>query len=289
LETVNRDSRFTKIHSLIENSEYFFDEILYYKDSPTLRWLSNLNYHYIELFIFLLTFALNFILLNVVEPASEHTASASNSTASNATNSTSHGRLLLRYLSEATSNSTSSTTTQGNDWIDYTAYALCGIQGLISLVSIIIWSLAKLPLYYFIEKKQYSRKKDIKIDEIGFFSKIYLFIIRSIILRNEMNTMVFNLVFIIISISNKDDTFSNSVQLLLIINLSETLKNIIKSVTFRWIQLLSTSLFVIICVNIFSMIAFFFLRNHYKEVNKGLNIATRRCLRNPSLLLHYSP
>ena len=54
-----------------------------------------------------------------------------------------------------------------------------------------------------------------------------------------------------------------SFQLLSIMNLSETLKNIVRSITLRYKQFLATTLFVVIIINVFTSIAFYFLSNEY--------------------------
>jgi hypothetical protein len=272
LDNVNRESRFTKIVSLIESTEFFFDEIIYYEKSPLIRKFSKINYHNVEVLLFALILILNIIIFSGID---EHhsvstSGSGTNSTTNSSANSTAHG-MLLRMLSVNTTNTTNSTSSDAAHSITFLTYCsriFCAIQILISIITLAIWSIAKLPLYFYIEKKKYAQKMGIDKEKIGFFRKILILIYKSMISKNEINLIVFNLIFVIVALeSESEDFFSHSFQLLLIINLSRTLKNIIKSVTYRWRQLLTTSLFIIISIYIFSMIAFYYIRDQYKHVN----------------------
>jgi len=274
LENVNRESRFSKIVSLIESTEFFFDEIIYYEKSPLIRKFSNINYQNVEVLLFALILILNIIIFSGIEEHHSVSSSGTSSSTNSSGNSSAHG-MLLRMLSgnaTNTTNSTNSTTSSAEHSITYLTYCskiFCVIQILISIITLGIWSIAKLPLYFYIEKKKYAQKNGILAKEkIGFFRKIFILLYNSMISKNEINATVFNLIFVIVALeSNSEDFFSHSFQLLLIINLSRTLKNIIKSVTYRWRQLLTTSLFIIISIYIFSMIAFYYIRDHYKHVN----------------------
>jgi len=128
---------------------------------------------------------------------------------------------------------------------------------------IIAWFVSKFPLYYKFAKQQLVQKYGEKA--LTLFSKLYIIIWQVIILQNEVVCFILNIVFLIIQ-DYIHGYVGNSLQLLLIINLSVTLKNIIKAITHKWKAFLATVLFIFVVINIFALVAFFYLRHNYKEL-----------------------
>ena len=99
------------------------------------------------------------------------------------------------------------------------------------------------------------------LNEMSFYKKSVLILYNSIFKKNQINSFIWNIFFSIIGMLKTKNYFFFSIQLLIIVNLSENLKNIVKSITFRYKQMFATTLFVLVVLYIFSTIAFFFL-NH---------------------------
>lgn len=81
IQGVNRENRYTKLFELMEFSEYFFMEIEYNyiraKESKFLKWLTGLNYFYLEWAFAFITFSINLIMVTCLHylPKSEITSS----------------------------------------------------------------------------------------------------------------------------------------------------------------------------------------------------------------------
>ena len=247
LKNVNRDSRYNKIIAIIENSEYFYDEIVYHQNSNIKFKLSLINYHFIEYILYGITFLTNLLIILFL-PADDSTGSGH----------------LVRNLDSQSIKEQEHTDNEINIYLNI-------IQCAISFISLLIWIFAKLPLIYEIETKRYIKKKKINLKSLSFLQKMYIMIFESILLKNQVNTMIINAVFAALSITfmGTNIYFPNSIQLLLIINLSETIKNIVKAITYKWVQLITIILLMIVCINAFSYIAFFFMRESYLNSKSG--------------------
>ena len=248
VKNVNRESRYTKTSALMENSQYFYDEINYNesrsKSNFFLRYLMKFNYLNVEKIVFFLSIIINFLII------SSHKVTIS------ANSSGSH-----RILNETDA---SGDVYMTNVNIAILTFAL--IQVTINGFIIVCWFIVRFPLNYLIEKKKYLKKFKIEEIDLTLWRKIQIVVFYSIIKTNELNAFMFNLIWEIIGICIKTQPFTYAIQLLVVINLSETLKNIIRSVTLKWKQLFLTSFFMIIWAYIFGFIGFLFFQEQYLPV-----------------------
>lgn len=232
-EKVNRDGRYIKLYSLMEQSDEFYDEIKYNSESSNKfsRFLNSLNYYYLDLFSFCITVTINI--------------------------------LMLVFLSQKE-------VLKGHDKytpiINAFAYLTISFNALV----IICWFYSKYSLYFLIEKKKYLSKTDSsdiypELEEsisLTFSDKI-LVAFNTVVLRNEINSFLWNLILASIAVSNPNYNFVYSVQLFVIVNLSETLKNIIRSVTMKYKQFLTTTMLMILVCYVYACIAFFYFSEDF--------------------------
>lgn len=226
-EYVNRETRYTKLFSLIEACDYFYEEIMYNsqrKGNYPLRLFNKMNYKYIEIFVFFLTFVNNTVLLATWD------------------------------LSEIPSGDISTI-----GFISILAY----IQLIVNCFSFLVWFLSKFPLYYLIEIKKHAVSYKKEVDNLSIWTKIKVALINCIILKQEVIAFIWNIILVAIAVTNDSYVFLYSIQLLIVVNLSVTLKNIIKAVTLRYQQLLSALVFILIMLYVFSVLAFFFLSKDF--------------------------
>jgi hypothetical protein len=232
-EKVNRDGRYIKLYSLMEQSDQFYDEIKYNSESSNKfsRFLNSLNYYYFDLFSFVITVIINILMLvtlsqeEVLHGDDEHTPI-----------------------------------------INAFAYLTISFNTLV----IFCWFYSKYSLYFLIEKKKYLSKRESSDNDteykeptsLTFYGKI-LIAFNTIVLRNEINSFLWNVILASIAVSNPDFNFVYSVQLFVIVNLSETLKNIIRSVTSKYMQLLTTTMLMFLVCYVYACIAFFYFSEDF--------------------------
>lgn len=234
---VNRETRYTKLYSLMEYCDYFYHEIKYNSTKSNrnrfMKYLNKINYYWLEAAVFLITLIINIIMI-----------------------------ASLEYVDLA----------EGMPDIFPAIKGLAIVQIIFNSIFLLIWMYSKFPLYYLIERKKYSSKRKIEIEEISVLQNFSIILYHAIFLKNEINGFIWNIVFSSIGIVSPMNTFLFSIQLLIIINLSITLKNIIKSVTLRYKQLLTTAMFVVIMLYVFACIAFFFLSDDFIFTIEGVYI-----------------
>ena len=228
LENVSRENQATKLKGLIEVSEYFYDEIMYNyektKSFHLFKLLNSFQYIYLEIFMFILNLLLNIFLLSIYEKDYQDNKN-----------------------------------TQSMVYIKYFEILLTLIHGLI----IICWFSTKFFLYKKIDEKKYALLNNVEVDKLNNFQKIKIIISYSILSRNEVTMFIWNFVLGSIALSEIKFYWLFCIQLICVINLSTTLKNILFSITNRYKQLLLTFLCVVLANYEFSSIAFFYLS--YRE------------------------
>ena len=134
----------------------------------------------------------------------------------------------------------------------------------------IIWFYSKFDLYLKIEIKKYFNKNLLKHDyQLTFFEYAHIVIFNSIFNKNQINGFLWNILFSFIGILNYRNYFLFSIQLLIIVNLSVTLRNIVQAITLRYKQMIATSLFVIIILYIYSCIGFYFINKDFELEIEG--------------------
>ena len=230
LENVNRETRYTKLFGLIENSEYFFDEIIHNHENKNWlkKFLNEFKYLYFEMFDFLLVFIANFLLLYYLERDS--------------VTEISHSSIAAQILEI--------------------------IVAILNSIVIICWFYTKFQLYCEIELKKYAliHKKDLK--RISLWNKIWVKFWYAFVCKNEVTMIFYNMVLAIIGSQNENLNFLYCFQLFTLINLSVTLKNIVSTITLRWNQIFSIIVFIAISVYLFSFAGFNFLNSHHEWNNE---------------------
>src|SRR5207249_1031840 len=76
IENVDRTTRYSKLYSLMVNSIYFYEEIMYnyntIKNNYILRFLGSFKYTMLEIIMFILSFIINIILLSTYKKDQQH-------------------------------------------------------------------------------------------------------------------------------------------------------------------------------------------------------------------------
>jgi len=223
---VNRDSRYTKLYSLMEYCEYFQIDINYNYERSKRDFLfvllNKINWKKSEIFVFLILFIINSIMISNYQ---------------------------RKYLSGIQ---------PGNDFVIF-----FGILNLIlNFLILISWFYTKFNLYTIIETKKYLSINNIESEkELKRHERYFVIpIMKVIISRNEANAFIWNIFFSLIALLRYEFDYFYCVQTLISINLSVTLKILTKAVFLKWKQLLACFFSLTIVVFFFSSIAYFFLK-----------------------------
>ena len=239
IESVDRSNRYNKLFALTESCDYFFEEVSYKHihgtNSAFVRFITNIDFYYIDFFSFLITFAINIILVLFIKGEGE--------------------RLY------------------GEPSVDKYISGLGLANLIINIISLILWMQGKFQLFYLTECQKILKQKQNKTilddDEVhitlSIFDKIYAtFIV--LIIKNKIFGFIWNISFSAAAFFTKI-YFLYILQLYSIITLSITLKNLIFSVVYKFNQLMSVFYLTIILNFIFSVIAFFhFSRDFIREI-----------------------
>jgi hypothetical protein len=126
LENVDRSDRYSKLFSLMESCDYFFEELSYKqnqaKNNFIAKFIIDLDFYWLEVFSFVVDFIINIILISTVEGEGERLYGDSNMA------------------------------------------QIVDILGLFNFIFnflvILIWILIKFPLYYLTESHKYLKKKN---------------------------------------------------------------------------------------------------------------------------------
>ena len=233
LRTVDRKNRYTKLYDLIESSEYFKLEIIYnwnyLRKSSLLRKSTEINYHMIGYFAFLVSLALNFVLLSTLH--------------NNGLDA--YGNLTIIVV----------------DLISYLCSALVAII-------VLFWFLTKYQLYYEIEKAKYKEhhydKVNIDDNQFTFYDKFKINY-ETIMGKGELNPFLIFLFFTLLGSIYDNLRFLYSFNLLSILSLNQTLQNIALSFYIKGGLLLWTTLFTFVLLYEYSGWAFFFQKDRFYE------------------------
>ena len=228
--TVPRDNRSSKLFALMEYCLYFFMEINHNKKRLSgnvfLKFLNTINYKKVESLLIIIT-----TLINVI--------------------------IFLKIKN----------TDSENDYKEcYDIVMPIGIvQVLLNLLCLVCWIMSKFSLYYIIEKEKYylDHKLNKEEYELSLVEKLRIMVVNTMLSKKEIISFLWNIIFSTAAVSKSSNIFLFSIQLLIIVNISSTLQNIVKAVSMRYQQLLATFLFLFICMYIFSCLAFYFLSKDY--------------------------
>ena len=233
--SVPRDSRTSKLFGLIEHVDYFVLEIQKNKTkvrgNKILLLISQINFRVIENMLFIITLITCGIVLFL-----SHNTNSENS----------YNNIYTITL------------------------PLSVLQIFISAFAIVCWMFTKFDLYYHIEKQKYCHKYHItNIYELTLYDYFVLTVLNSILYKKEIISFIWNLVFALYGSCCSINVYIFSIQLLIAVNISEGLYNILLATLMRKTQLLVTLGFLLIILFVFSNIAFYFFRSEYVHVIEG--------------------
>ena len=235
IQVVPRDSRSSKLFSLMEYTNYFFIEINQNKDKLSnnvfLRYLNKVNYDIADYLLFFITLIINLIIFCLAESKDE---------------ANQYHRIFTIIL------------------------PIGIIQTIIALIFIVIWFISKFSLYFTIEKEKYYISHRInKEEKLSIPQYLDIIIIKTFLSRRETINFSWNLLFSIIGISSSRFLFVYSLQILIIVNIISTLRSITKAIVMRYKQLFTFLMFLIVETYIFSTIAFYLLSKDFVHENEG--------------------
>eukprot|EP00340_Litonotus_pictus_P010669 CAMPEP_0170537316 /NCGR_PEP_ID=MMETSP0209-20121228/102640_1 /TAXON_ID=665100 ORGANISM="Litonotus pictus, Strain P1" /NCGR_SAMPLE_ID=MMETSP0209 /ASSEMBLY_ACC=CAM_ASM_000301 /LENGTH=2133 /DNA_ID=CAMNT_0010838791 /DNA_START=300 /DNA_END=6703 /DNA_ORIENTATION=- len=247
------DSRFSKLSYLIDNSIYFVKEIEFFKSKPQNNWLSDLgfwiNYEYVIVIIFLLGIVINLIMLAKID-----------------------GNFHYEVIDEATFNKLEFMNETNfhpleesiDEWLPI--YGGIGIASIcLSLLITIIWLLVKLPLIYFNQITYYSNINKVDPNKLGFLIKMKILIAKCLFNSSFFLSMLIFNFFAIIAQSTYHGSWAYAFSLLIVFNISETIKNIIRALSVRWESLLAAYALFLTMMYFYSALAFFFLNELFAQ------------------------
>lgn len=252
IENVDRTNRYTKLISLINNFENFYEEIQYNyinsKKSNLFNYLNKFNFTTVQYISFFLLLVLNIIYISRLYHESYHISEISNHRLRVLFNSDQSENNKLEYFYDYETK-----FSFGNEIETRVYYLLILILGIIiiiiNFISSVIWVIFKFPLYFIIEKKHLSKNPNMLM-LLWFYMKI-------IFTKKEMINQMWNIIFPFLAIIRFKYSFFFGIQLLIVCNLSITLKSIVKSLVLRYQQILLIFVMVFIFLNMFSFLYFF--------------------------------
>ena len=236
--SVPRDSASSKLFSLMEYCNYFFIEINHnkkkFKGNCFMKILNKLDYSKLETYLFIITGIINII-------------------------------IFIKADNDDESN--------GYEKIYNIVFYLGIAQIILNLLILFFWIISKYTLYYIIEKEKYyvNNKLDKREETLSFFQKIKIGIVNTMLAKREIVGFIWNISFSSAAVASKKNIYLFSIQLLIVINISTTLQNITMAVYIKYKQLLVSISFLIICIYIFSVLAFYFLSDDYEHELQGNN------------------
>lgn len=260
---VDRSNYYTKLYSLIVNSQFFFEEVKYNYDNSKKSYfysvLKDYNYKIVEYISFILLAIINIIIFF---------------TLTSIRNENKHYLFVNKDLTHIIENV-----------INVMTYLII----IINFTSLIIWIKVKFPLNYKIENKRKEllnlQKDDINNNiqkENNFIFKrikknyLFLFIkrnlffsLRIILKRIEIIVILWNLIFSSIALISNSYSIFYGVQLLIVCNISRTLNSTVKSIVIKYEQIFGIFLLVLIFLYIFSSLAFFVTNYDFIGITKS--------------------
>lgn len=231
IENVDRSDRYIKLLSLVESCDYFFEEVSYKqsngKNNILIRVITDMNFYWLEVFAFIITLTINIVMLSVLKGPGD--------------------------------------ALYGDQHINEVIDGLGLVNFIFNCLALILWLYSKFNLFYLTEcqkmlkkKKNEQREDNADNDEevtLTLGEKMYaVFVV--LILKNKLFGFIWNIAF---SAGGhfSDVYFLYIIQLFGIVNLSQTLRNLILSLTVKANQLCAVFYLTIILNYIFAGIAFF--------------------------------
>ena len=234
-ENVPRDSRSSKLFSLIEYTDYFCIEINQNQkkisNNFVMKLINKVNLSYLDLFIYVLNVVINLVIYSLTDYKDKN-----------------------------------------NDFkkVWKIIFPLGIVQLSLTILALTFWFVTKYKLYFKIEKIKYKASLHIsKETPLSTRQHLYLGLIKTIFSKREMINFIWDLIFSILGILGSNFIFVYSIQLLIIVNISSTLQSITKAIAMRYFQLLTLFMFLILAIYIFSTIAFFNFSSEFLKEREG--------------------
>ena len=236
MRNVNRETRHSKLHSLMEQTIYFAYEIeynwKYLRNNKLLRKIMEIDYKLVGKIIWFFNAVINIFFLSVLQNS---------------------GRSSL-----------------GGNYTKVIVMSLFICETIINGLFIILWCMTKLPLIYKIENQRYIERLEIlgkKSHELGMLHKFNILINKAILSKEEINSLLWLFIFNVLSLIDDNLFFLHSVSLFSIMFISQTLKNIALSIILKKEQLAWTAIFTFIILYIYSSWAYFYVQHRFIDVH----------------------
>ncbi|MCQ2816904.1 MAG: ion transporter [archaeon] len=228
LLNVARDTRSSKLFSLMDNVPYFILEINYKKErlekNCFLKFLNQLNYFVIEVILFILSCVVNIIIAAVV------------------------------------------TNDDAED--DYKGpFAMIDEMSIIhagaSFLFLVLWLISKFPLFLSIEIEKFYKKERKNKDESLSCWEYTGIITKTLLMKREFITFTWGLIFSAIGLIKSTNMFLFPGNLFILCNINPNLRNVVRALGNKYKEILLAVAFVIVGVYIFSTVAFFLLSKDF--------------------------
>ena len=242
LKTVDRSERFSKLLSLMESCDYFFAEISYkqnqVKNNLIAKYIIDFDFYWFEIISFIITCIINLILIITVDKDNGLEKEFR------------YGKVV--------------------DGFGYFNFIL-------NFFVIFIWIIIKFPLYYLTESHKYLKKIKSEKEEknegddelsLSLCNKIQI-IYYILVKKSTLTGFIWNFLFSCFGVFTKI-YFLYIVQILGILNLSRTLKNIILSLVIKFNQLSALFYCILVFNLLFGNISFLkFSRDFIRIIESG--------------------
>ena len=233
IDNVDRSDRYTKLVSLLERCDNFYEEIKYRETSGNsnflLKFINDINFYTLEVIGFVITLVINLLMLVVLDG---------------------EGDVLF-----------------GDDVLNTVVKNLGYCNLTLNLVSLILWLIAKYKLLYMTECqimiKNYEEQnneedKIIILTLSDKFSAAFNVLIR----KNKLLPFFWNIVLSFIG-AYKEIYIIYIIQLFIILNLSSTLRNLVSAIALRGGQLISVFYFSVVVNLCLAAVAFFYFEEDF--------------------------
>jgi hypothetical protein len=290
LHNVDRENQFTKLEQLLDNVDYFCEEIDYNSNRSNnliLRFLRSFNYKYIQRFLFFLALIINLIVLITLQ-GDTNVYQSHDSAASL------YQEIYFEYFNK---NATEIVLQHNNNGLtvpdiphfeDRRVYIKDLIVHSISIwqvyyhfltVALIIlcfffivcWFIAKFPLYFRVAKRRFIDENKIKdTNQLTIMDKINIAISYTIVDKDHINSLIWMFIIGILAVTiNYGDTIY-SFLLLTLLNLDPTLNNIIKAIQLKGKEILLTLITACLIIWAITTIGFFYATEDFKAELDGV-------------------
>ena len=233
IDNVERSDRYTKLVSLLERCDNFYEEIKYRQVSGNanfiLKLINDINFYILEVIAFVLTLLINFLMIVVLIGEGERI--------------------------------------YGDERINFFIKNLGYSNLSFNVLSIIFWLIAKFKLLYMTECqkmiKTYEEQnnEEDKIITLSLSDKL-LASFNVLIRKKKLFPFFWNVIFSFLG-AYTEKFMIFIVQLFIILNLSSTLRNLVSSITLRGGQLLSVFYFSVVVNLCLASIAFHFFEEDF--------------------------